>query len=163
MFSIIFLRATIFSVFSLNYTFDALSYRKHVLFFFATKLEASSLISQKDSNLILSLQNALLQPFIAPKTCFALLTRTLGFLELYITKRKRFCFFVVKTRRNQLYRIKSIFWFVCPKIVLLPALLHLEKFFFQFAASHPGFLLHFTQNNVFTCVWLSDAVLESSF
>ena len=101
--------------------------------------------------------------FIAPKTCFALLTRTLGFLELYITKKKRFFFFVPKTRWNQLYSIKSIFWFVCRKIVSLPALLHLEKVFFQFAASHPGFLLHFTQNNVFTCVWLSDAVLESSF
>ena len=76
---------------------------------------------------------------IAPKTCFALLTRTLGFLELYITKKKGFCFFVAKTRWNQLYSIKSIFWFVCRKIVLLSALLHLRKFFFQFAVSHPGF------------------------
>ena len=92
--------------------------------------------------------------FIAPTICFALLTTTLGFLELYIKKKKRW---------NQLYSIKSIIWFVCRKIVSLPALLHLEKVFFQFAASHPGFLLHFTQNNVFTCVWLGDAVLESSF
>ena len=90
--------------------------------------------------------------FIAPTICFALLTTTLGFLELYITKKKkRFCFFVAKTRWNQLYSIKSIFWFVCRKIVSLPVLLHLEKVFFQFAATHPGFLLHFTENNVFTC------------
>ena len=81
---------------------------------------------------------------------------------IYHTK-KAFLLFVAKTRWNQLYSIKSIFWLVCRKIVSLPALLHLEKVFFQFAASHPGFLLHFTQNNVFTCVWLSDAVLESSF
>ena len=101
--------------------------------------------------------------FIAPTIYFALLTTTLGFLELYMKKKKRFFIFVAKTRWNQLYSIKSIFWFVCRKIVSLPALLHLEKVFFQFAASHPGFLPHFTQNNVFTCVWLSDAVLESSF
>ena len=78
-------------------------------------------------------------------------------------KKKAFLLFVAKTRWNQLYSIKSIFWLVCRKIVSLPALLHLEKVFFQFAAGHPGFLLHFTQNNVFTCVWLSNAVLESSF
>ena len=101
--------------------------------------------------------------FRAPTIYFALLTTTLGFLELYITKKKRFCFFVTKTSWNQLYSIKSIFWFVCRKIVSLPALLHLEKVFFQFAATHPGFLLHFTENNVFTCVWLGDAVLEYSF
>ena len=101
--------------------------------------------------------------FLSQFLCFALFTTTLGFLELYITKKKAFLLFVAKTRWNQLYSIKSIFWFVCRKIVSLPALLHLEKVFFQFAASHPGFLLHFTQNNVFTCVWLSDAVLESSF
>ena len=74
-----------------------------------------------------------------------------------------FLFFVAETRWNQLYKRKSIFWFVCRKIVLLPALLHLGKIFFQFAAKLPWVLLHFTQNNVFTCVWLSDAVLESSF
>ena len=80
-------------------------------------------------------------------------------------KKKRFCFcfFVAETRWNQLHSRKSIFRFVCRKIVLLQALLHLEKIFFQFAAKLPWFLLHFTQNNVFTCVWLSDAVLESSF
>ena len=92
--------------------------------------------------------------------CFA---TTMGFLELYIKKKSVFFIFVAKTRWNQLYSIKSIFWFVCRKIVSLPALLHLKKFFLQFPASHPGFLLHFTQKNVFTCVWLSDAVLESSF
>ena len=100
--------------------------------------------------------------FIAPTIYFALLTTTLGFLELYMKKKKRFFIFVAKTRWNQLYSIKSIFWFVCRKIVSLPALLHLEKVFFQFAATHPGFLLHFTENNVFTCVWLGNAVLECS-
>ena len=64
-------------------------------------------------------------------------------------KKKRFCFFVAKIRWNQLYSIKNIFCFVCLKIVSLPALLHLEKVFLQFAAGHPGFLLHFTQNNIF--------------
>ena len=58
-------------------------------------------------------------------------------------------FFIAETRWNQLYSRKSIFRFVCHKIVLLPALLHLEKIFFQFAAKLPWFLLHFTQNNVF--------------
>ena len=101
--------------------------------------------------------------FIAPTIYFALLTTTLGFLELYMKKKKRFFIFVAKTRWNQLYSITSIFWFVCRKLVSLPALLHLEKVFFQSAAGHPGFLLHFTKNNVFTCVWLGDAVLESSF
>ena len=56
-----------------------------------------------------------------------------------------------------------MFGFVCRKMGLFPALLHVKKFFLQFPASHPGFVLHFTQKNVFTCVWLSDAVLESSF
>ena len=101
--------------------------------------------------------------FIAPTIYFALLTKTLGFFELYITEKKAFSIFIAKTHWNQLYSIKSIFWFVCRKIVSLPALLHLEKVFFQSAAGHPGFLLHFTKNNVFTCVWLGDAVLESSF
>jgi len=66
--------------------------------------------------------------FIAPKTCFALLTTTLGFLELYITKQKAFFFLVAKTRWNQLYSIKSIFWFVC-------------FVFCQFLASHADFYL----------------------
>ena len=89
--------------------------------------------------------------FMAPRICFASLTTTLSFLELYITKKKAFLllFFVAETRWNQLYSRKSIFRFVCHKIVLLPALLHLEKIFFQFAAKLPWFLLHFTQNNVF--------------
>ena len=100
--------------------------------------------------------------FIAPTICFALLTTTLDFPELYLTK-KAVLLFLAKTRWNQLYSIKSIFWFVCRKIVSLPALLHLEKVFFQFAASHPGFFLHFTQNNVFTCVWLGDAGFKSCF
>ena len=70
---------------------------------------------------------------------------------IYHKKKKRFCFcfFVAETRWNQLYSRKSIFRFVCRKIVLLPAFLHLEKIFFQFAAKLPWFLLHFTQNNVF--------------
>ena len=54
-------------------------------------------------------------------------------------KKKTFLIFIAKTHWNQLYSIKSIFWFLCRKIVSLPALLHLEKVFFQFAASHPGF------------------------
>ena len=70
---------------------------------------------------------------------------------IYHKKKKRFCFcfFVAETRWNQLYSRKSIFRFVCRKIVLLPSILHLEKIFFQFAAKLPWFLLHFTQNNVF--------------
>ena len=100
--------------------------------------------------------------FIAPTICFALFKTTLGFLKLYMTKKSVFAFFA-KTRWNQLYSIESIIWFVCRKIVSLQVLLHLEKVFFQFAASHPGFLLHITQNNVFTCVWLGDAVLTSVF
>ena len=47
--------------------------------------------------------------FIAPTICFALLTTTLAFLELYIRRKKKaFLLFVAKTRWNQLYRIKSI-------------------------------------------------------
>ena len=32
-----------------------------------------------------------------------------------------------------------MFWFVCRKVVLFPALLHRKELFFQFAASHPYF------------------------
>ena len=38
--------------------------------------------------------------FIAATICFALLTSTLGFLELYITKKSVFAFFVTKTSWN---------------------------------------------------------------
>ena len=36
----------------------------------------------------------------------------------------------------------------------LPALLHLEKVFFQFAAGHPGFLPHFIQKQSFESYYL---------
>ena len=71
---------------------------------------------------------------------------------IYKKKKSVFFIFVAKTRWNQLYSIKSIFWFVCCKIVSLPALLHLEKVFFQSAAGHPGFLLHFTTKTTFLLV-----------
>ena len=73
---------------------------------------------------------------------FCFVNQNIGLPWAIHHQKKRFCFFVAKTRWNQLYSIKSIFWFVCRKIVLLPALLHREKVFFQFAASHPDF--HFT-------------------
>ena len=57
-------------------------------------------------------------------------------------KKKTFLIFIAKTHWNQLYSIKSIFWFVSVKIVSL-TLLHLEMVFVQFAATHPGFFTSF--------------------
>ena len=107
--------------------------------FLATKLESLSLKPQKKRQFGFITGNYAASSFITPTICFALLSATLGFLELYIAKKKCFCFFLAKTRCNHLYSIKSIFWFVCRKIVFLPVLLHLEKVFFQFAVSHPDF------------------------
>ena len=131
--------------------------------FYLILLNKTSLISQKNRNLVIWLQNALFQPSQHREHVLLCYQQHWASLSYISTNKKRFCFFVAKTRWNQLYSIKTIFWFVCRKIVSSPALLHLKKFFLQFAASHPGFLLHFTQKNVFSCVWLSDAVLESSF
>ena len=53
-----------------------------------------------------------------------------------------------------------MFGFVCRKIGLFPALLHREKVFCQFTASHAVFLSHFAQKNVFVCLRLSYVVFS---
>ena len=74
--------------------------------------------------------------FSLPKTCFGLLTTKLVALKF---RSQKTTFFVSKTRCNQLYSTKNIFWSFCRKIVLFSALLHRRKVFFQFAVSHPAF------------------------
>ena len=73
-----------------------------------------------------------------PKTCFGLLTTKLVALKF---RSQKTAFFVSKTRCTQLYSTKNMFWSVCRKIVLFPALLHRRKVFFQFAVNNPAFRL----------------------
>ena len=101
--------------------------------------------------------------FIAPTICFALLTTTLGFLELYITKKKRFCFFIPKTSWNQLYTIKSIFGLVAVKLCRCQRYCTWKKFSSSSQRVSLDFYFILLKKTFFTCVWLSDAVLESSF
>ena len=98
--------------------------------------------------------------FTAPTICLALLTITLGFLELYIAKKAFFAFMLLKDAAIRLYSIKSIFWFVCRKIALLLALLHLKKGFCQFATSHADF---YFISLIFVCFRLSSAVFSIMF
>ena len=58
------------------------------------------------------------------------------------------------------YSIKSIFWFVCRKIALFPALLHRKKVFCQFATSHADF---YFISLIFVCFRLSSAVFSIMF
>ena len=123
--------------------------------FFATKLEVIS--QKKIFRFIVAKYTA--ASFTAPTICLALLTITLGFLGLYIAK-KRFCFYVAKRHCNMFYSIKSIFWFVCRKIALFPALLHRKKGFCQFATSHADF---YFISLIFVCFRLSSAVFSIMF
>ena len=49
-----------------------------------------------------------------------------------------------------------MFWSVCRKVMLFPALLHRTKVFFQFAASHPSFHLILLRTAFFLFLWPSD-------
>ena len=82
---------------------------------------------------------------------FWLASNEIGFLEVYIAK-KRFCFLFATTRCTH---TKNMFWPVSRKVVLFPALLQREKGFLPVCSKSPWFFLDFTQNNVFSCVWLS--------
>ena len=80
----------------LNCAFNPLSHRKHVLRFFATKLEAYwNLISQKTVICLFVAKYAALN-FIAPTICFSLLKTKLGLLKLYIAKKGIVAFLLVK-------------------------------------------------------------------
>ena len=75
---------------------------------------------------------------------FCFVNNNIGFpWAIYHQTKSVFVFFVAKIRRNQLHSIKSIFWFVCRKIVSLPALLHLKKVFFAVCSESPWFFTSF--------------------
>ena len=63
----------------------------------------------------------------------------IALLSVLYHKKKRFCFFVAKTRWIRLYSTKNMFWFVCCNIGLFSVLLHQKEVFFQYAGSHPDF------------------------
>ena len=132
-----------------------LYHTENMFWFVGNEIGSFELYVRKSSDLVFRQKTRCLK-LHNTENMFWLVGTKIGFFELYIAKSSVFAFCLLKhvalTQRS-----------VCRKVVLFPALLHGKKVFIQFAASHPGFLLHFTQNNVFTCVWLSDAVLESSF
>ena len=76
---------------------------------------------------------------------FWLVGTKIGFFELYIAKSSVFAFCLLKhvalTQRS-----------VCRKVVLFPSLLHGKKVFFQFAASHPAFLLILLKTTFFLVI-----------
>ena len=76
---------------------------------------------------------------------FWLVGTKIGFFELYIAKSSVFVFCLLKhvalTQRS-----------VCCKVVLFPALLHGQKVFFQFAASHPAYLLILLKTTFFLVI-----------
>ena len=141
-FSIIFLRATIFSVLQVNYTFDFLSYRKHVLVQLELNWKLPALC-QKKQPLVFRWKTRCFE-FYSTKNIFWLVGNEIELLLALYRKNQRFCFFLATTCYTELYSTKTNVWSVCRKVVCFvcfAVVLHRKKVFFQFAASPPNFSL----------------------
>ena len=80
---------------------------------------------------------------------FWLVGTKIGFFELYIANTSDFAFCLLK-------HVALTQRFVCRKNVLLSALLHGKKGFFQFAANHPAYLLILLKTTFFLVIVTSD-------
>ena len=106
----------------------------------AMKSDVSSILLQTNSDLVFRFWMPFFDSHSSENT-FLYVGNKIALLWVLYHKKKRFCFFVAKTRWTQLYSTENMFWFVCCNIGLFSVLLHQKKVFFQYAGSHPGFHL----------------------
>ena len=128
----------------------------------AMKSDVSSILLQTNSDLVFRFWMPFFDSHSSENT-FLYVGNKIALLWVLYHKKKRFCFFVAKTRWTQLYSIENMFWFVCCNIGLFSVLLHQKK---GPSSSVQGVTLIFTwcySNDGFACFWLSYAVSESSF
>ena len=166
-FYLILLKRTFFFLFGLGTLFQYHVSENRLFFFFIVKLRFWPFILHKTSvgnkiesfELYVTKSSALVSRWKtrcfklhSTEDMFWLASNEIGFLEVYIAK-KGFLLFVCY---NTLHSHKNMFWPVSRKVVLFPALLQREKGFLPVCSKSPCFFLDFTQNNVFSCVWLSD-------
>ena len=105
----------------------------------AMKSDVSSILLQTNSDFVFRFWIPFFDSHSSENT-FLYVGKKIALLWVLYHKKKRFCFFVAKTRWTQLYSTKNI-WFVFCNIGLFSVLLHQKKVFFQYAASHPHFHL----------------------
>ena len=99
------------------------------------KSEVSAIMLPKNSDFVFCCLIPFFEPHSSEKT-FLFAGNKIALLWALYYEKKRFSFFVAKTRCTQLYSTKNMFWFVCCNI----GLLHQKKVF-EYAASHPDFHL----------------------
>ena len=100
------------------------------------KSEVSAIMLPKNSDFVFCCLIPFFEPHSSENT-FLFAGNKIALLWALYYEKKRFSFFVAKTRCNQLYSTKKMFPFVCCNI----GLLHEKKVFFEYAASHPDFHL----------------------
>ena len=144
-----------------NYAFDPLSYRKHVLAcwrwnwmfraFWYKKTAISFFVSE--------------YPFFeshSSENTFLYVGNKIALLWVLYHKKKRFCFFVAKTRWTQLYSTKNMFGLFAVILGCFQSYCTKKRS----SSSMQRVSLIFTWfywNNGFAFFWLSYAVSESSF
>ena len=101
----------------------------------AMKSEVSGILLKKNSDFVFRCFNSFFGPHSSENT-FLFAGNKIALLWALYYEKKRFSFFVAKTRCTQLYSTKNMFWFVCWNI----GLLHQKKVF-EYAGSHPDFHL----------------------
>ena len=137
-FSIMFLR-TGFSFFSqLNCAFDPYFILRKTCV--GSEIESFELYVTESSDLVSRWKTRCFK-LHSTENMFWLIGNEIGFHELY---------------KHVALTQKNMFWPVSRKVVLFPALLQRGKDFLPVCSKSPCVFLDFTQNNVFSCVWLSD-------
>ena len=167
------------SFFVSEYPFLSLIVAKIRFLYVGNKIALLRFLYHKKSVFTFSLLKRVGFSYIAQITCFGLFAVVLGCFQCYCTNKKSSSsmrgvtliftrvysnngfapFYIAKNSDFGFCLLNHVALpqrSVCPKVVLFPAFLHGQKVFFQFFSESPCFSLDFTQNNVFSCDWLSD-------
>ena len=144
-----------------NCAFDPLSYRKHVLPCWQWNLMFRAFCYKKTAILFFVSEYPFLI-FLVAKIRFLYVGNKIALLWVLYHKKKRFCFFVAKTRWTQLYSTKNMFGLFAVILGCFQSYCTKKRS----SSSMQRVTLIFTwfySNNGFAFFWLSYAVSQSSF
>ena len=118
----------------------------------AMKSDVSSILLQTNSDFVFRFWMPFFDSHSSENT-FLCVGNKIALLWVLYHKKKRFCFFLAKTRWTQLYCTKNMFGLFAVKLGC----------FLRVCSESVRFLLDFTQNNVSVYFWVSYAVFSIMF
>ena len=127
--------------------FDPLSYRKHVLACWQWDRMFRVFCYKKPAISFFVSEYSFLSPIVA-KIRFLHVGNKIALLSVLFHKKKRFCFFVAKTRWIRLYSTKNMFSFVCSKYWVVFSAIAPKRGLLPVYGESPWFSLDFTKTTV---------------